>query len=453
MSHALLVALQYCGSDAAHCHELAELLVQLAPDNPGIGLLFWHANDASPPSADLVSRLEAYYPVFVHDSPAVATGWPDGPNEHWQYLAKALLDPGFCPGFGHVLTAEPDSVPLQLRWAQPLLDAHVAAVARGAVVTGHVCAAPGPHINGNLIMRRDAAAVLPELLLRRPHGKAWDYDNRELLLARGEDNPWLMSDYKCHRKDSIQLWSQIKACGQCTWLHGPKGWHGLDEAWRRLLPNKRPRHIPQVLHQIDLSDTPEYTAMAEVRAVLGASGQWEYHVWGRELLETSDAQEQALAAAQDWPQLHKLLAMRVLNKHGGWYVASGTRLALPLSSNLLPGAGFVATRRGDAASTHVMGAVQGAAGEMVGAPHIEDALDKARGVAWLPACVAVQPPAVPERVAAAEIPRYVCVARDRNGGWTALGAALSKHPLIQLAADHLEMNGRRAEIMRVVRLI
>jgi len=450
----LLIALQYCRSDAAVCFELGSLLAKLGPHNPLAGVLFWQDEDAPPPPPELIQALEEHHTVFVHSPPTCATGWPDGPNEMWQWLVKNLLNPAFCPGYDHVLTTEPDSVPMRPDWSVELLKFHEAAVARGALMTGHVCTAPGTHVNGNMIVRRDIAARLPIFLRRLPKGKAWDYEHRELILQHAEDNPWLMSDYKCHRKDSIALWQHDKGKGVCGWLHGVKGWHGLDEANRRLFPPDEA--IPRILHQVVLGPLSE--ASADLRAAHAASNGWECRMHGREALE--EWQEHPRIQSTDATQLARLeqrLAALILHRDGGWFVANNHELMPSLTAAYaeLPGATCVAIRHGDAPSCRVLGCTpqHPVMQALTETPDMADYLDKARRVTWLPSdwcrCLGGETVTLPS----AEIPRFVCVAKGDDGGWLALGAALNKHVLEPVVRHHREVTNRPAVILRVVRSV
>jgi hypothetical protein len=448
----LLVALQYCDKDVEQCQELAKILARLAPSNPGLGILFWREPGVAAPNPQVVKDLAAHYQVFSLESPACARGWPDGPNEMWQWLAKSLTDTAFCPGFDQVLTTEPDSVPLRHDWSVELLAFHEAAVARGATFTGHVCVSPGRHINGNLMMRRDAAVLLPGLLKRLPKGKAWDYEYRAMILGQGEDNPWLMSDYKSHRKDSLALWSHDKGQGLCGWLHGVKGWHGLDECQRRLFGTSW--EVPRILHQVDLSPEPNQEALAKVRMLHPTSDGWLHRLHGPSELEA-------------WPALKTLplvrqtqaLAARILLRDGGWYVATDIETVTPLvtAEAALPGAGFLAFRRGDAVSCQVLGAAAGHPdlARIIASSEMSVAMDKERGLTWMPQGWFKQSQSVtacPE-VAAADIPRFVLVARDDEGGWKAVGASLSKHTLGPLTQHYREVLKTPTLLLRVVRAV
>lgn len=453
----LLLALQYCSKDAGEAFHLARCVGKFQRDDPGLGLLFWHDQDAPAPPSDLLAELSGSCEVFTAKAPECAAGWPEGPNEMWQWLVHHLRDPSFCPGYEHVLTTEPDSVPLHVGWDRQVYNWHEQAVRRGKWFTGHICTAPRRHMNGNMVVKRDVAARFPDLLRRLPRGKAWDMEFSEITLGHGEDNPFVMSDYKCQRKDSVALWNHDKGLGQCGWLHGVKGWHGLDE-WERRFGGVEPEAIPRILHQVVLDGRS--TACADtVRAAHPHVDGWEYHRHGQDLL-AAHAKDPVVAGTdkKDLDRLEDRLGLLELARTGGWYVASQIRLNLPLGamSIALPGATFLASRRGEGPCLSLLGSIprHDALHQLVLSTAQGRLLDTARGITWMPEGWRDLLDGSGERrieAAASEIPRFVCVAKDVDGSWVPIGAAMQRQLLFSVQRHHQEVHNQPAVIVRVVR--
>jgi hypothetical protein len=385
----LLVALQYHAGDAPGAFSLLRLLADIqrqSPLAPDWDLLCWIDSEAPDVPADIVAAFGALGLAANYlRAPACPQGWPAGPNAMWASLARILAeDPTIAPRCTHVFTAEPDGVPMNLEWAHELLTAHLAReILHGVEITGHYLENPVPHINGNLIMRRDVARRFPELA--EPVKKAWDIHHARLILDHSADNPAITSDYRCGRRDTLKIWSQEKADTTPAWLHGPGGFAAHTEARRRLCPGQQPE-IPRDLHQIWIGPDPipEHCArwVNLWHTIHGPEIGWRHQLHGNELLKRwpdDPVLREQLALGVPWAFVADRLRCLLLAEDGGAYVDVDVQPIAPLEGVLrtFEGAGFICARLADDEVPDV-GVLFSAPGDPVARRLVEDVTEPHR---------------------------------------------------------------------------
>jgi hypothetical protein len=152
-------------------------------------------------------------------------GWPDGPNEVWNYTMSYYARTAFQHGHKEIFTTEPDTVPLYRDWIRRLEAEHALTRAAGKLVTGCYHAPdydgnPYKHINGNLIMDLAWYWERRQKLSHTPQGKAWDttHANKIVPVARASSawaNPYRMTGI------TVEQVRKLRDAG-VVWLHGVK---------------------------------------------------------------------------------------------------------------------------------------------------------------------------------------------------------------------------------------
>ena len=220
----ILFALQVCPIDVREAAELVHLICAIEPraKQNREWLVSYRRDTPIDRVWNIQKALEAKFSrVFAVRAARYANGWPAGSNALWfstMIYAAELRATGQIEAEG-VLSFEADNVPLRQDWMDRLESAYEH---RRKPVVGnlHRCHIPD-HINGNAIFPIDFLTQYPQML-ETPATTAWDFYNRELLLAIGQDSPYLTQLYQ--RKNlTLDEWRAItKFTVRPALLHGIK---------------------------------------------------------------------------------------------------------------------------------------------------------------------------------------------------------------------------------------
>lgn len=152
----ILLCLQYWRGDKKQAMDLARFICDLQPGRCDIAdFLFISRYDCSHDQT-AIKYVSKKFNVWQYTSRRRGTGWPIGPNELWfgsmEWFAS-MKEARKIPNYKAIFTFEADCVPLASNWINRLSQAWDDESAKHPTfVLGAYLTAPGPHVNGNMML-------------------------------------------------------------------------------------------------------------------------------------------------------------------------------------------------------------------------------------------------------------------------------------------------------------
>lgn len=177
----LLLILQYWKGDRDQAMRMLKFIVDLQPgkcENADILLVSRFDCGHDQEMVDYASRK---FRVFTHISKRRGTGWPNGCNDLWFASVEwmhCMIEAKKVPAYKAALTFEADCVPLAANWISRLSRAWDDANRNKLTfVLGPMLQAPGPHINGNMLLSGNPAFTnwVTRKVGGAPPNAGWDY--------------------------------------------------------------------------------------------------------------------------------------------------------------------------------------------------------------------------------------------------------------------------------------
>lgn len=241
----LILTLQTHPGDIAQARALLELITDIEPEKRSdveFCIAYTRECNEAHIRAMVGIAQRKFATVFSIRSKRRGRGWPEGPNDLWQFTMDTLA---IMATKGKIkadaaLTFEPDCLPMRRSWINDIKEAWRDASARGKQVLGHLHT--GTHINGNAVFALGLVRLYPALL----DGKAtegWDTQHAKIFLPHSEDSDLFFQIYRLKHFPMRQA-ERIRKNGVIPALfHGVKTLEGIAVA-RELLDMERPQGNP-----------------------------------------------------------------------------------------------------------------------------------------------------------------------------------------------------------------
>jgi hypothetical protein len=176
---------------------------------------------------DAVEYVSKKFNVFTYTSKRRGVGWPNGCNDLWfgaMEWVDSMIAAKRVPAYKAILTFEADCVPLAANWINQLSAAWDAANQSGQIfVLGPYLTAPGPHINGNMLLSGNPAFThwVTRKVGGAPPNAGWDYVMYRDFKRWGAKDLPIMRSYWGSKTFTQALFEAELAHGT-VFLHGVK---------------------------------------------------------------------------------------------------------------------------------------------------------------------------------------------------------------------------------------
>lgn len=236
----VLLVLQYWKGDRDQAMRLARFIADLQTSKCENADFLFVARFDCAHDQDTVEYVSKKFNVFTYTSKRRGVGWPNGCNDLWfgsvEWVHSMIEGKKVVP-YKAFLTFESDCVPLAANWINRLSTAWDEANAKTPIfVLGPYLTAPGPHINGNMLLSGNPAFThwVTRKVGGAPPNAGWDYVMYRDFKRWGARDLPIMRSYWGTKTFSDDAFLAEIAAGT-VFIHGIKDDSLLKQARAKLL--------------------------------------------------------------------------------------------------------------------------------------------------------------------------------------------------------------------------